>query len=100
MKAVRGLVHRVDSVIGRGMVFRPPVADALPWRGGQVVIGILLLLFSSVLVSALVLPLGNLAGEHDLAVTTWEKFITIERTSGCMFRSDQKMPFLPFKVRT
>ena len=43
----------------------------LPWRGGQVAVGIPLVLLSAILISILALPLGRLAGEYDVAATTW-----------------------------
>lgn len=43
----------------------------VPWRGGQVAIGILLVVLSLVLASAIALPLGFLAGGYRTAVVAW-----------------------------
>lgn len=43
----------------------------VPWRGGQVATGILLVALSVLVVSAITFPLGNLAGEYKDAVVAW-----------------------------
>jgi hypothetical protein len=46
----------------------PLLFPRVPWRGGQVTIGIVLALVALLPVSAVALGLGTLAGEHKLAV--------------------------------
>ncbi len=43
----------------------------VPWRGGQVALGILLILVSIVPVTIMAVGLGNLAGKYDDAVGVW-----------------------------
>ena len=57
----------------------PPAAAGLPgnriplvpWRGGQVAYGILLVLVSIVPVTLLATALGSLAGGYDVALSVW-----------------------------
>ena len=44
---------------------------AVPWRGGQVVLGIFLVAISIIPVAAIAIGIGSLAGQYDEAMTTW-----------------------------
>lgn len=50
---------------------RDPGPGWVPWRGGQVAIGLLLVALSVLLVSAIAFPLGDLVGRYKVAVVAW-----------------------------
>ena len=44
---------------------------AVPWRGGQVALGIILVAVSIVPVTAIAIGIGRMAGQYDVAMATW-----------------------------